>query len=231
MLKQFWNDELFQPMDRRYFRLIDRSGGALGLLSDDFRAGYRPEALFSRFQHTFNHPETSSYYNKMTHFDMVTTLPALLQVEDRVSMAVSLESRVPLLDHRLADLVASMPPAMKFRGGEMKYILKRAVQHTLPPRILERKDKMGFRCRCCTCGPRAAPATLPRHFSCPSVAGSGESSTPPVRRQLLGKEEVLLAPLGAPEPELWHRQFGGRRLTLTRRDRCRSRPENDKVTS
>ena len=80
----------------------------------------------------------------MTHFDMVTTLPALLQVEDRVSMAVSLESRVPLLDHRLADLVASMPPAMKFRGGEMKYILKRAVQDTLPPRILERKDKMGF---------------------------------------------------------------------------------------
>ena len=144
MLKQFWNDELFQPMDRRYFRLIDRSGGALGLLSDDFRAGYHPESLFNRFQHVFNHPETSSYYNKMTHFDMVTTLPALLQVEDRVSMAVSLESRVPLLDYRLADLVASMPPAMKFRGGEMKYILKRAVQHTLPSRILERKDKMGF---------------------------------------------------------------------------------------
>jgi asparagine synthase (glutamine-hydrolysing) len=144
MLKQFWNDELFLPMDRRYFRLIDRSGGALGLLSGDFRAGYRPEAQFTRFQGVFNHPETASYYNKMTHFDMVTTLPALLQVEDRVSMAVSLESRVPLLDYRLADLVASMPPAMKFRGGEMKYILKRAAQHTLPNRILERKDKMGF---------------------------------------------------------------------------------------
>jgi asparagine synthase (glutamine-hydrolysing) len=59
-------------------------------------------------------------------------------------MAVSLESRVPLLDYRLADLVASMPPAMKFRGGEMKYILKRAVGHLLPPAVLARKDKMGF---------------------------------------------------------------------------------------
>lgn len=144
MLKQFWSDELFQPMDRRYFRLIDRSGGALDLLSDDFRAGYRPERQFERFQSVFNHPDTLSYYNKMTHFDMVTTLPALLQVEDRVSMAVSLESRVPLLDHRLADLVASMPPSMKFQGGEMKYILKRAVHHTLPQKIRERKDKMGF---------------------------------------------------------------------------------------
>ncbi len=144
MLEQFWSDELFQPMDRRYFRLIDRSGGALGLLSEDFRAGYEPEALFARFQGIFNHPDTASYYNKMTHFDMVTALPALLHVEDRVSMAVSLESRVPLLDYRLADLVASMPPAMKFRGGEMKYILKRATSDILPPRILERKDKMGF---------------------------------------------------------------------------------------
>lgn len=92
----------------------------------------------------FNHPETLSYYNKMTHFDLVTGLPALLQVEDRVSMAASIESRVPLLDYRICDLVTSMPPAMKFRGGEMKYILKRAVKQTLPARILKRKDKMGF---------------------------------------------------------------------------------------
>ena len=41
----------------------------------------------------------------MTHFDQKTLLPALLQIEDRVSMAVSLESRVPLLDKRIVDLV------------------------------------------------------------------------------------------------------------------------------
>jgi asparagine synthase (glutamine-hydrolysing) len=80
----------------------------------------------------------------MTHYDMLTGLPALLQVEDRVSMAVSLESRVPLLDRRIAELVAVMPPALKFRGGEMKYILKRATSELLPRSILARKDKMGF---------------------------------------------------------------------------------------
>jgi asparagine synthase (glutamine-hydrolysing) len=144
MLRQFWTDELFEPMDRRYFRLIDRSGGALDLMSGDFRAGFDREAQFARFQAIFNHPDTASYYNRMTHFDMVTGLPALLQVEDRVSMAVSLESRVPMLDHRLASLVASMPPGMKFKGGEMKYILRRATQQLLPTRVRERKDKMGF---------------------------------------------------------------------------------------
>ena len=59
-------------------------------------------------------------------------------------MAVSLESRVPLLDPRIADLVTRMPPGMKFKGGEMKYIMKRAVKDLLPPGVMARKDKMGF---------------------------------------------------------------------------------------
>ena len=60
----------------------------------------------------------------MTHFDQKTLLPALLQIEDRVSMSVSLESRVPLLDKRIVDLVTSMPPPLKFQGGRTKHILK-----------------------------------------------------------------------------------------------------------
>ena len=144
MMKRFYEKDLFEPMDRRYFRLIDRSEGTTGILSHDFLASYNPGNVFERFQSTFNHPDTKSYYNKMTHYDMVTGLPALLQVEDRVSMAVSLESRVPLLDRRIADLVASIPPAMKFRGAEMKYILKKAVTGLLPPAVAARKDKMGF---------------------------------------------------------------------------------------
>ena len=144
MLQRFWKTDLFEPMDRRYFRLIDRSEGDLCYLSDDFRGCYNSERIFNRFQGTFNHPNTLSYYNKMVHYDMVTSLPALLQVEDRVSMAVSLESRVPILDRRIIDLVTRMPPAMKFKGAEMKYILKKSVGDILPPSILNRKDKMGF---------------------------------------------------------------------------------------
>lgn len=143
MLQSFWQEGTFAPMDRRYFQLINRSGG-LELFSEDFRAGFDCEGAFSRFQQVFNHPDTSSYYNKMTHFDMVTSLPALLHVEDRVSMAASLESRVPILDHRIVDLVTSMPAPLKFKGAEMKYALKKAIGDVVPPRILNRRDKMGF---------------------------------------------------------------------------------------
>jgi len=144
MLRYFWESELFEPMDRRYFRLIDRSRGERHALSDDFNTQFNMERIFSRFQKTFNHPNTLSYYNKMVHYDMCASLPALLHVEDRITMACSLESRVPLLDPRIVELVASMPPRMKFRGAEMKYILKKSMKNILPSMILERKDKMGF---------------------------------------------------------------------------------------
>jgi asparagine synthase (glutamine-hydrolysing) len=80
----------------------------------------------------------------MTHFDMFGSLPGLLQVEDRVSMSVSIESRVPLLDRRIVDLVSRMPAGMKFKGGEMKYLLKKAIKDVMPEKIMNRKDKMGF---------------------------------------------------------------------------------------
>jgi asparagine synthase (glutamine-hydrolysing) len=144
MLKTFWSHETFEPMDKRYFFLIDRMEGSMEYYTPEFSEQYLREGIFNRFQNLFNDPNTLSYFNKMTHFDMFGSLPALLQVEDRMSMAVSLESRVPLLDHRIVDLIATMPPAMKFKGAEMKYILKKAMGGYLPPKILNRKDKMGF---------------------------------------------------------------------------------------
>lgn len=144
VLKRFWSEGLFEPMDQRYFHLVDRSQNLQEILHPDVWEDYDREEVFAQFQSLFNHTDTKSYFNRMTHFDQQTLLPALLQVEDRVSMAASLESRVPLLDYRIAELVASMPPALKFRGGEIKYVLKKAMSSLLPKAILERKDKMGF---------------------------------------------------------------------------------------
>lgn len=144
LMSQFWAGGLFEDMDARYFRLIDRSGGQMTAFTDDLRATFDHANLFGEFQQVFNHPDTRSYINKMTHFDSKTLLPALLQIEDRVSMAVSLESRVPLLDTRIMELVASMPPPVKFQGGRSKYVLKRALKDVVPDEILRRKDKMGF---------------------------------------------------------------------------------------
>ena len=80
----------------------------------------------------------------MTHFDMETLLPSLLHVEDRVSMSVSIESRVPLLDKNIVELAAQIPPPMKFAGGKTKYMLIKSLENILPKQIINRKDKMGF---------------------------------------------------------------------------------------
>jgi asparagine synthase (glutamine-hydrolysing) len=144
MIKGFWESDVFEPMDRRYFRLINRMNSSKSFLSDEFMAGYNEGEMFERFSELFNHPDTLSYYNKMTHFDMLASLPGLLQVEDRVSMAVSIESRVPLLDRRIVDLISRMPAGMKFKGGELKYLLKRTIKDVIPKKIINRKVKMGF---------------------------------------------------------------------------------------
>jgi len=144
LMQHFWRDGLFEEMDARYFRLIDRSPDIETLLTGDAFARFNREEVFADFQRVFNHPDTVSYVSKMTHFDQKTLLPALLQVEDRMSMAVSLESRAPLLDTRIVDTVTSMPPPMKFRGGTTKYIFKETIAGLLPASICDRKDKMGF---------------------------------------------------------------------------------------
>jgi asparagine synthase (glutamine-hydrolysing) len=143
LLTEFWRDGLFESMDRRYFRLITRADHLRDVVRWDILGDYSPYETFrSIFQ--ANNLEGESYFDRMTHFDFKTLLPALLQVEDRVSMAVSLESRVPLLDYRVAELAASMPPSIKFAGGRSKNALKEAMKSTLPEAILNRQDKMGF---------------------------------------------------------------------------------------
>lgn len=144
MLKGFWKNDVFEPMDRRYFNLLNRMGSISNFLHPDFINGGNENRIFDKFSEQFNHYDTKSYYNKMTQFDLAASLPALLQVEDRVSMAVSIESRVPLLDRRIIDLISKMPAGMKFKGGELKYLLKQTIKEIMPPEILNRKDKMGF---------------------------------------------------------------------------------------
>jgi asparagine synthase (glutamine-hydrolysing) len=61
-----------------------------------------------------------------------------------MSMAHGVESRVPFLDHRLIELVATIPADIKFQNGELKRLLRVAFPDKLPVTILNRKDKMGF---------------------------------------------------------------------------------------
>jgi asparagine synthase (glutamine-hydrolysing) len=143
-LQNFWKEGLFEDQDRRYFRLVSRLDDAEALISPDCWNAESHLRVFDLFRQIFHAGDTRSYLNRMTHFDLKTLLPALLHVEDRTSMSVSLESRVPLLDHRIADLVTRMPPTIRFKGGDTKRIFREAVRHLLPAEVFNRKDKMGF---------------------------------------------------------------------------------------
>lgn len=78
-------------------------------------------------------------------YDVQNYLPALLTVEDRTSMAASLESRVPLLDFRIAELAQKLPADLRMPAGTAnKPVLRRAVQGITPSFVLDRKDKKGF---------------------------------------------------------------------------------------
>jgi asparagine synthase (glutamine-hydrolysing) len=84
-----------------------------------------------------------SLLDQLLAADMKTYLHELLMKQDQMSMAASIESRVPFLDHKLVQFAARLPVRMKLRGMTTKYILRRAMRGRLPEEILSRK-KMGF---------------------------------------------------------------------------------------
>jgi asparagine synthase (glutamine-hydrolysing) len=143
LLQDFWRDGLFEPMDRRYFRLISRATALDDVIDWERLGDYSP---YGTFREIFRAPNLKgeSYLDRMTHFDFKTLLPALLQVEDRMSMAHGLESRLPFLDHPLVELAATIPADIKFEGGQLKRALRAAFVPILPGAIADRRDKMGF---------------------------------------------------------------------------------------
>ena len=143
MLKEFWADGLFGERDNRYWRLVNRANTFGSIIQPGV---IDQEETFEEFNDIFwgSNVGKESYFDSMTHFDFKTLLPALLQVEDRMSMAHGVEARVPFLDHPLVEFAATIPADIKFRNGELKRMLKLVFKEDLPKDINERKDKMGF---------------------------------------------------------------------------------------
>ena len=85
-----------------------------------------------------------SHLNWMSYLDLNLRLPELLLMRvDKMSMGVSLEGRVPFLDHKFVELAMGIPQAVKTRRGTLKYILKKAVRGLIPDELIDRK-KQGF---------------------------------------------------------------------------------------
>ncbi len=143
MLKSFWSSGLFEESDKRYFKLINRAPAIEDCIHEELLSDYVPYDIYRKIFYGDNLKNTC-YFDNMTHFDFKTLLPALLHVEDRMSMAHGVESRVPLLDDELVEFVATIPANYKLKNGDMKHIFKTTMSKYLPESIKRRTDKMGF---------------------------------------------------------------------------------------
>ena len=98
----------------------------------------------SAFEQIFAEPRSANQIERLLYLDSKTYLPGdILTKVDRMSMAHSIEARVPLLDHELIEFVQTIPPGLKLRGQTTKHILKQAMADLIPQEIIHR-PKMGF---------------------------------------------------------------------------------------
>ena len=141
-----YNEWLRLPLERRF-------RGTSALLTDGLRhqlyapdflaqAGSYLEDTFDRhFRRTAHHADPLS---RLLYVDTKTWLADDLLIKaDQMTMAASVELRVPFLDHRLVELAATLPAGLKIRKHEGKWILRRAMEGKVPNEILHRR-KMGF---------------------------------------------------------------------------------------
>lgn len=128
----------------RFEERMPRWFGALSEAErDDLVAMPRPHVLSNSIQ--FNTSPENSAMRRILYFDQTSWLPDnLLERGDRMTMAASLEARMPFMDHELAAFVSSLPDNFRVRGKITKWILREAMKRLLPPAILER-PKVGFR--------------------------------------------------------------------------------------
>ena len=112
-------------------------GAADGLL------GREPAGVYGDYLRYWSSRPQASSLQRMLYADQKTYLVELLMKQDQMSMACSIESRVPFLDHPFVEFAMRVPDRLKIHGNTQKYILKKAVEDLIPHEILYRK-KMGF---------------------------------------------------------------------------------------
>ena len=134
------------PWIERFFAFsspIDRDQRA-ALYSRELRERVAIDSALERIRMLAEEQSEADLLNRLLAVDQQTYLvDDLLTVADRTSMAVSLELRVPFLDHPLVELMAQVPGRFKIKGNRKKHLIKRAFAADLPRTILERK-KSGF---------------------------------------------------------------------------------------
>jgi len=124
------------------FAVFSRAAQAR-LLTPSLRQALAATDPYAAYHAVLAETDAPSLLEQLLHADTRTYLHELLMKQDQMSMAASIESRVPFLDHPLVEWVARLPRTMKLRGTTTKWILREAMRGVLPDPILSR-GKMGF---------------------------------------------------------------------------------------
>jgi asparagine synthase (glutamine-hydrolysing) len=143
--RNYLHNVSLDPLDRYVENLaIFTSLSKDSLYTGDFRARLGGADPARRFLAYAANARTGDPVDRLLAIDSKTYLPGdILTKVDRMSMAVSLEARAPLLDHKLIEFAARIPASLKLKGTETKHIFKRAVRSFVPGEILDR-PKQGF---------------------------------------------------------------------------------------
>jgi asparagine synthase (glutamine-hydrolysing) len=133
------------PPYERYDRAVQLLGpGQVHALSPVLTNG--DDSALCDDRRRYFHEVANDPLGQMQRLDLNTSLvDSLLQLTDKMSMATSLETRVPLLDHELVEAAAAIPSSLKIKNGRLRFIQKSSMKGKLPARVL-RKKKRGFGC-------------------------------------------------------------------------------------
>lgn len=212
LLRRQFGSGLFDAGADRYMTLLHRGAGLPDVLTGDLASAFAAHPAEERFRAAYRESarpgdQPVSPVADAARFDRRWFLPALLQVEDRTSMAWSLESRVPLLDRRVLAFVDRCPDALLLGDGELKFLLRRAAGDRLPAAARRRRDKMGFPV------PLAAWARGPLEsffadlLTDRTARSRGFYDARGVERLLAGESIEARHLWALVNVELWHREF------------------------
>jgi asparagine synthetase B (glutamine-hydrolysing) len=145
------------------------------LLTEEMRARLADVDPYQAYHEAYEASDAPTMLGRLLYVDAKTYLHELLMKQDQMSMAASIESRVPFLDHPLVEFVAGLPDRHKLRGMTTKWILREAMRDRLPAEILSRK-KMGFPCPSVP-GCAASGGSCWTNSCCPIASGGAHSSS------------------------------------------------------
>jgi asparagine synthase (glutamine-hydrolysing) len=127
-----------------WWRIVLTEAQKLALYTPEVREQFRPESSDRHFVEVFKRSKAQDVLSRLMHIDSTVFMPDDLMIKnDRMSMAHSLEARVPMTDPELTEFMSRVPIGLKLPGGRKKHIMRKAMEGILPLAILDKK-KVGL---------------------------------------------------------------------------------------